>query len=66
MTRFSEFVSSRVGHNWAVVKRRTPKLRQRYGTLLLPREYKALEAEYERQFGMHPMSALYREALRAA
>lgn len=65
MVRFGDFVSAHVGHNWAIVKRRTANLRHRYDALLLPREYAALETEYERAYGMHPTSEAYYAALRA-
>ena len=45
---FVEFMRSRIGTNWAVVRRPTKKLYQRYDVLLLPREYTALKIEYER------------------
>jgi len=51
---FPDWMRQRIGPDWAVVRRRTANLRGRYARLLLPREYQALEAEYERRFGRHP------------
>lgn len=55
---FGDFLARRVAASWCIASRSTPRLREKYAVVITPKQYAALQREWEVQTYGAPLDTL--------